>query len=81
MPYGQGHMWGGQLTRMWTSLAPASRSVVTRDLAVVPRTMMSAPIPRARRCESSESPWLSPTSESTSVTGTPMSSTVLEIKA
>ena len=37
-------MCGGQLTATWTSLAPASLSVLTRERHVVPRTMESSTI-------------------------------------
>src|SRR2546422_635890 len=35
-------MWGGQLTRTWTSFAPASLRLFTRALQVVPRTIESS---------------------------------------
>ena len=43
-------------------------------------TMMSAPTPRLRCCESSIKPWLTPTSVRMSITGTPMSRTLSNVR-
>ena len=42
MPKKQGHFTGGDEIRMWTSAAPASRSIRTRARWVLPRTIESS---------------------------------------
>ncbi len=42
MPKKHGHLTGGDEIRMWTSAAPASRSIRTRARWVLPRTIESS---------------------------------------